>query len=222
MNVIESDRVQCTRPDWNLAGPSRVCEISVAIRRGEFVGFHGPDGCGKGLLLNVLGLLERADSGRVSLLGRDMTDACDDERADFRNEHCGYLFRHPYLLPSFTVAENIAMPLFRIRSAEVDLAEHRTRSLLEFTGMLARESDLAGRLGPRERWCTAFARALVHDPEILVGISPPAGAGLLQLARRAADEFGTTIIWAGERPELAAVANRLYEMSGGTSREEDP
>lgn len=215
-NWIECGDLNCVRPADQPNGPGAVRDFSARFGRGEVVGFCGPDGCGKGLLLNVIGLLERAESGRLEIFGTDVGRFSADEAAAFRNESCGFLFGHPYLLPSFTVAENLAMPLFRICGGEADAARERTLEVLAFSGAGGTEARLAGRLDPDLRWRAAFARALIHKPSVLIAISPPA-PGLLPLARRAADEAGLTVLWAGERAELQPFADRIIEMREGRS-----
>ena len=137
-NGIECGNLCCTRPADQPNGPGAVRDFSATFSRGEFVGFCGPDGCGKGLLLNLIGLIERADRGRLDLFGNDV---------------CGF-------------------------SSE------------------------------------AFARALIHEPRVLIAISPPATA-LLPLARLAADQSGLTVLWSGGRDELEPFADRIIEMREG-------
>lgn len=221
MNAITCERICHTRPGTEPGVPSRVREFSATFQPGELVGVCGPDGCGKGLLLNIVGMLEKPDSGRLELLGHNTADFSDEEATTFRNEMCGFLFGHPYLLPSFTVAENVAMPLFRICGNEAASARQRTLEVLEFAGICGLEMPLAGKLAPDLCWRAAFARALVHEPQILIAISTPP-ADLLPLARRAADDYGLTILWAGEREALAPFASRIITMKHGLAREQRP
>lgn len=215
MIAIECENLTCSRARWNGQGAVAVRDISMQIERGEFVGFSGPNGSGKGLLLNLIGLLERPDSGILRLGGEDTSDFAEEDAAEFRNEACGYLFGHPYLLPSFSIAENVAMPLFRIRGGDAVAARQRTLEVLRFSGVENFETALAGSADHAVRWRSAFARALVHEPGILIAISPPCGSELLPLACRAARQLGTTILWSGERDELAPVSDRIIEVRAG-------
>ncbi len=215
MDAVECLNVSCSKAGWNGAGTGVVRDCSLRIRPGEFVGFCGPDGCGKGLLLNVLGLLERPDAGRLIITGEDTGALGDAELAAFRNATCGFLFGHPYLLPAFTVAENVAMPLFRIRGGDAGSAQERTLAVLQFTGLDLEGDELARGLDAADRWRAAMARALVHEPELLIAISPPAEEVLLPLARRAADLLGVTVLWAGGREALRPFADRIVEMRDG-------
>jgi len=191
-----------------------VRNFSATFACGEFVGFCGPDGCGKGLLLNLIGLIEKTDTGRLELFGQDVSGFSAEEAATFRNQACGFLFGHPYLLPSFTVAENLAMPLFKICREETGTARDRTLEVLEFVGAGGLENRSAGTLDSDMRWRVAFARALIHAPNVLIAISPPASA-LLPLARLAADQFGLTVLWSGERAALEPFADRIIELREG-------
>ncbi len=211
---IECEAVCCRRPADEPFGPRAVHEFSGSFAAGEVVGFCGPDGCGKGLLLNLIGLIEMPDSGSLNLFGHDTGGFSPEEAAAFRNEACGFLFTHPYLLPSFTVAENLAMPLFRICGGDARSARERTLAALEFVGLAGAETCLAAKLSQELRWRAAFARALVHEPDVLIAISPPAD-GLLPLARLAADLSGLTVLWAGERTALEPYADRIIEMRDG-------
>ncbi|MCK9590305.1 MAG: ATP-binding cassette domain-containing protein [Terrimicrobiaceae bacterium] len=214
MSAITCESLTCLKSDWNNSGPGRVEDFSAVFECGEFIGFCGQDRSGKGLLLNVIGLLEKADSGRLVLLGHDAADFSEEDTATFRNEACGFLFGHPYLLPSFTVAENVAMPLFRICGGGAVEARERTREVLDFAGIGDFETARTGKLDPVLRWRAAFARALVHDPRVLIAISPP-DPDLVPLAKLAADKFHLTVLWAGERETLAPCADRIIEMKNG-------
>ena len=214
MNAVLCEQLSCTRPADHPSGPVEVRNFSTEIRAGEFVGFCGPDGCGKGLLLNTIGLIERSCGGLLELAGTEATGMSDEEAATLRNEICGFLFAHPYLLPSFTVAENVAVPLFRICGGEAVEARQRTLEVLEFSGIAGLETPLAGRLDSSLRWRAAFARSLVHNPAVLIAISTPA-PHLLPLARRAADEMGVAVLWAGEREMLEPFSDRIIELREG-------
>ena len=214
VSAITCKSLTCLKPDWNNLGPGRVVDFSATFECGEFIGFCGEDGSGKGLLLNMIGLLEKADSGSLVLLGHDAAEFSEEDTATFRNEACGFLFGHPYLLPSFTVAENVAMPLFRICGGEAAEARERTREVLEFAGIGDFETARTGKLDPVLRWRAAFARALVHDPQVLIAISPP-DPDLLPLAKLAAARYHLTVLWAGNREDVSPYADRIIEMEDG-------
>lgn len=213
--ILSCENLACHREQWNEAGPAHIDAISAGFEPGTFSGFCGPDGCGKGLLLNVLGLLEPHDSGRISVSGYDLAELAPEDARQLRNENFGFLFNHPCLLPSFSVAENVAMPLFRICGGDAQAARLRTLEVLDFCGMADLECTLAGRLDLATQRKAALARALIHSPQILIAISPRESADLLDIARRAAAEFDLCVLWAGEESEIASHAHRLIHLRQG-------
>jgi lipoprotein-releasing system ATP-binding protein len=213
--ALRCESLNCRRDQWNELAPSRVEDITASFAPGEFCGFCGPDGSGKGLLLNLLGLLERPDSGTIAVNGIRTGELTPEDVQQLRNETFGFLFNHPCLLPSFSVAENVAMPLFRICGGEAREARDRTLEVLEFCGISSLETTLAGRLDPVERTRVALARALVHQPGILVAISPRQNDELLALGRRAAEERGLCVLWAGDKDPLTHHAHRVLHLDGG-------
>lgn len=214
-NPLTCEGLGCHRESW-YNGTARVRNLSASFARGEFSGITGPDGCGKGLLLNLLGLLEPPDEGEVFIGGHATSRLSTEDAQKLRNENYGFLFNHPCLLASFSVAENVAIPLFRVCGGEAKEARDRTVEALGFCGVSHLECELATRLNPHERRTVAFARAIVHHPDILIIISPGGGPLLPLLARRAADELGMTVLWAGPENEIAPFAHRILRMEEGS------
>jgi ABC-type lipoprotein export system ATPase subunit len=145
--------------------------------------------------MNVLGMIERPDSGDLIVLGQPVLDLETAEASDLRDRKFGFLFTHPHLLPTFNVAENIAMPFLRLRNNSAEEATVRVSEVLAFSGL--EESIGKGHtaeLDAERLWRVAFARAIVHRPEILVAISPPAHF-LLPLAARYARENAACVLW---------------------------
>lgn len=219
---LTCESLSCHRPQWNRGGPSRVNAISAQFAAGTVTGFCGPDGCGKGLLLNILGLLEPADSGLIRVLGHAVPGLPGEEARQLRNETFGFLFDSPCLLPSFSLAENVAMPLFRICGGDARDARCRTMEVLDYCGIADQECTLAGRLDDDARQRAALARALVHSPSILIAISPRFGTTLLPLVRHAAKQTGLCVLWAGEKDELLPHADHVLEMHAGRFAETLP
>lgn len=212
---LSCESIHCHRRQWTHGATSHVHDVSIGFDAGTVSGFHGADGCGKGLLLNILGLLEPPDSGKIQVLGHDVSSLPEEDARQLRNETFGFLFDHPCLLPSFSVAENVAMPLFRICGGDARAARARTLEVLEFCGIAKFESTLAARLDASAQRRAALARALVHDPGILIAVSPRDGSELLPLVRQASRQTGLCALWAGDRDEIAPHADRLIEMRDG-------
>jgi ABC-type lipoprotein export system ATPase subunit len=162
------------------------------------------------LLLRLLGSLEQPDSGTVSVLGEILGRSDHPTFAHRRNSLFGYLFRQPYLLPSFSVAENIAMPLLRIRGVSAKEACDRTRFLLKTADLLDLTDLPVYQLALPTQQQVALIRALVHFPKILIITSPPLSSAILSLIRLAAYSMGTTVICAGEENSLATLCDHLF------------
>lgn len=213
--ALSCENISCRRDDWNNDGPSSVSSVSASFAMGEFCGFAGAKASGKELLLNVLGLLEPPDAGTMVVGERRIDDWHPEEIQPLRNESFGFMFEHPCLLASFSVAENVAMPLFRFCGGDPFTARKRTLEILDFCGITRLEATLVTRLDPAERRVIALARALVHEPDILVVVSPQANDDLLVLARRVATDLGLCVLWSGEGDQLRPVVHRLIQVEAG-------
>lgn len=213
--ILSCDTLSCRRENWNDSGLSRVESITAEFQAGRFYGVCGEQGSGKGLLLNVLGLLEPPDSGSLLVDGDSALHMPQEDAMQLRNEAFGFVFDHSCLLPSFSLAENVAMPLFRICGGDAREARQRTLAALEFCGIENHEATLAGRLSADHRMRAALARALVHEPSILIAISPQGGDSILELGRRVAHELGLCVLWAGMESDLSRHADQLITMKAG-------
>ena len=139
MTSLACRNLSCRREQWLNSGPSRFEDLTLEFVDGEVCGVTGAEGSGKGLLLNVLGLLEAPDEGEILVENQIVTGRTDAEIRLLRNEAFGFLFNHSYLLPSFSVAENVATPLFRICGGEASDALERTMDALNFCGIAHQE-----------------------------------------------------------------------------------
>jgi ABC-type lipoprotein export system ATPase subunit len=196
--------LQCIRPLWR-EGASHVSGVTAEFGVGRFHAITGPEGCGKNLLLHVLGLLERPDAGEVWVGAANATALAASERDALRLRQFGFLFPACALLPSLSVLENIAFPVLKAGGAtEAEQAEH-TLSALRFCGLEEEAEQRVGNLAPGRQAVAAFARAIIHRPPLLLAESPAAEEILVPLARRAVDELGLTVVW-GARPAGPAIA----------------
>jgi ABC-type lipoprotein export system ATPase subunit len=213
MSPLRCENISCRRAASNETRSRFIEDFSAVFESGDITGFCGSDTEEMDLLLNILGMIERPDSGRLEVLDREVLTMPAAESMQHRDTSFGYLFTHPHLLPSFTVAENVAMPFFRICGRD-DEAEARecTLKALEFTGVADLHGVPVGELHEPANWRVALARAIVHSPAVLIAVSPPSPL-LLPLVRRLADEFGTAVLWNGEKTDLEPFANQLVEMT---------
>ena len=212
--ILEARAVSCP------AAPS-VSDVSLDVEAGSLHLLHGSDGSGKNLLLRMLALLEIPSSGEIFLRGEPTRGLAEDARAALRNQRYGLLFAEPYLLPSFSVVENVAMPLFKISGVGTEEARLRTQAALDFTGMSACADEAADQLSLAEQHRVSLARALANRPDILIVENVDAAMPAEVLSRfvetilRSCRELGTAAILTAKGRELARFADRVIEMDGG-------
>ena len=205
MIPLHCQHISCRRPAWNGRNPVAVEDFSGHFEEGTVTAFRCSGDGKTGLLMNILGMIERPDSGEIHVLGKAVLKMENESAHRLRDGAFGYLFTHPHLLPSFTVAENIAMPYLRHHGNSIDSARDRIAEVLEVSGLPLSSANLAvANLDEESLWRVAFARSIVHHPKILVAVSPPA-AFLLPLAKAHALATGLVVLWnAGDTPAVAA------------------
>jgi lipoprotein-releasing system ATP-binding protein len=194
--------------------------VSLAVRRGEVVSIVGASGAGKTTLLQILGTLDAADSGSVRYDGRDVTRLAPRPLAAFRNKHIGFVFQFHHLLPEFTAAENVAMPLFIAGTGRAE-ALRRAAETLGYLGLGARRDHKPQELSGGEQQRVAVARALVHRPDAVLADEPSGNldsanaAELHKLFFRLRDDFSLTFVIVTHNEDLAAMADRRLVMKDG-------
>jgi putative ABC transport system ATP-binding protein len=194
--------------------------VSFDIDPGEFVALMGPSGCGKSTLLHLCGAMDHPTSGRVTLEGRVLGDLSDDDLTRVRRERVGFVFQLFNLLPTLTVLDNIALPclLAGMRAPE---AESRARALADRVGLSHRLTHYPQQISGGEMQRAAIARALVHQPAILVADEPTGnldsenGANVLALLEALNRETGVTVLLATHAADVAAAADRVLHMRDG-------
>jgi ABC-type lipoprotein export system ATPase subunit len=184
--------------------------FTYQFRTGSFYHLSGPEFGGKHLLLKILGLLRPAHSGEIFVDGCSVADLDTDNLGEVRNRKYGFLFSSPFLLPAFTVLENIAMPLFKIAQVEPSEAEVITEEILELVGVSRIATAAVERLDSLEEMLAALARALVHHPRVLI-------AELVgnNLQEGEAELLLSTIRASGQRLGLAVIATLAPHISWG-------
>jgi putative ABC transport system ATP-binding protein len=206
-----------------VAGEAKVTAlagVSLAIDAGEFVALMGPSGCGKSTLLHLCGAMDRPSSGSVTFEGRDLSSLNDDELTKVRRQRIGFVFQFFNLLPTLTLADNIALPclLSGLAGAEAD---RRAARLAERVGIAHRLRHYPQQVSGGEMQRAAIARALVHDPALLVADEPTGnldsdnGRLVLALLAELNRETGITILLATHAAEVAAAASTVRRMRDG-------
>ncbi len=194
--------------------------IDLEVGDGEFVALMGPSGCGKSTLLHLAGAMDRPSSGTVSFDGNDLAAASDDALTRLRRERIGFVFQFFNLLPTLTVAENIALPL-RLGGTNGRDAIARASAMAERVGLGSRLGHYPQQLSGGEMQRTAIARAIVHGPRLLVADEPTGnldsenGANVLALLQSLNRDTGVALLLATHAPDVAAVAHRTVHMRDG-------
>lgn len=155
--------------------------VSLEVGEAEIVAIVGPSGAGKTTLLQIIGSLERPDSGTVSYDGTDIFAMKADRLAEFRNKNIGFVFQFHSLLPEFTLLENVSLPALIAGEGKAE-ADARARELIKYMGLSDRENHRPAQLSGGERQRTAVARALINSPRVILADEP---SGSLDSANRA-------------------------------------
>lgn len=191
-------------------------EVSFEVRRGEFVAVVGPSGAGKTTLLNLIGCMDAPTGGALRIGGREVQALAESERTRFRRQAVGFVFQHFGLLPTLTVAENVALPLLFSRRAKGS----RVPALLEKVGLQHRQSHRPSELSGGEMQRVAIARALVNEPALLLADEPTGnldtatGETIIALFQEL-NAQGLTIMVVTHNARLAAIAHRQLEIRDG-------
>jgi putative ABC transport system ATP-binding protein len=194
--------------------------VSFSVEAGDFVALMGPSGCGKSTLLHLCGAMDRATSGSISLNGRDLSSLGDDELTRVRREQVGFVFQFFNLLPTLTVSDNIALPCLLAGMKDQE-AERRARALAERVGIAHRLSHYPQQISGGEMQRAAIARALIHQPALLVADEPTGnldsenGANVLSLIGELNKELNVTVLLATHAADVAAAASRVLKMKDG-------
>jgi len=194
--------------------------INLDIRKGEVVSIVGPSGAGKTTLLQIIGTLDRPDSGRVCVDGVDVTTLSQKALSDFRNRHLGFVFQFHQLLPEFTAIENIMIPAF-IAGVSNKQAKQRAEELLRFLGLADRAHHKPAELSGGEKQRVAVARALVNNPAVILADEPSGSLDsknkeeLHQLFFDLRDQFGQTFVIVTHDEHLATITDRTIHMVDG-------
>ncbi len=193
-------------------------DISLSVAEGEFLVIKGESGSGKSTLLSILSGLDRPDTGRILLVGRDITDLPEDNLAPLRNATFGFVFQSFHLIPSLTARENVMFPA---ELRKDPLAREKADQLLERVGLTGRASSFPHQLSGGEKQRCALCRALVNGPQILFADEPTGnldlsnGREVLELLRELHGERHTTLILVTHSLEIAHSADRVITLRDG-------
>jgi lipoprotein-releasing system ATP-binding protein len=196
--------------------------IDLELAAGEFVALIGPSGSGKSTLLNIIGLLERPTSGRVSIQGEDASTLDDRGLTRLRGRALGFVFQFHHLIPAFTAVENVMMPLVIERGRPDAEARERAMGLLDAVGLAAAAEKKPAQLSGGMQQRVAIARALAVRPPLVLADEPTGnldthtGDDVFALMRRFNEQHGSAFLIVTHDPRLAARCDRKIELVDGT------
>ena len=193
--------------------------VNLSFDAGDFVTIMGPSGGGKTTLLNLLAGLDLPDRGQIYLQERKVSTLSDHDLTLLRRKEIGFVFQFFNLMPTLTIQENVELPLLLSHSSKT--AGSRVQTLLEYVGLWNRAQSFPAELSGGEMQRIAIARALVHQPVILLADEPTGnldsenGQKIIELMKRAATDFNTTVILVTHNPQIAEFGNRHFEIRDG-------
>ncbi len=194
--------------------------VDFEATKGEIVSIMGDSGAGKTTFLQILGTLERPDSGTLELNGEQVFMLSQKKLSRFRNENIGFVFQFHHLLPEFTALENVCIPGF-IGKRKRNEVETRAKELLDFLGLKDRMTHKPSAMSGGEQQRVAVARALINNPAVIMADEPTGNLDsknaeeLHRLFFQLRDEFQNTFIVITHNPELANLADRRMKMVDG-------
>ncbi|MEM9399306.1 MAG: ABC transporter ATP-binding protein [Verrucomicrobiota bacterium] len=195
-------------------------KVSLTIHQGEFVTIMGPSGCGKSTLMHCIGGLDQLDSGQIFLNQENITHLSDTKLTRLRREKIGFVFQFFNLLPTLTVEENVTLPL-ELNGSYTSQNKNHALSIIERVGLSNRLDHMMHQLSGGQMQRAALARALVHQPTLLLADEPTgnldshASEDVIKLFKELGHETKTTIIMVTHSREIAATADRIIYMKDG-------
>ncbi len=194
--------------------------IDLDVAKGEIVSIVGASGAGKTTLLQIIGTLDKADAGTVSLNNQEISKLSNNKLSDFRNKNIGFVFQFHQLLPEFTALENVMIPAL-IAKEKDSVVQKRAKELLDMMGLSGRLQHKPNELSGGEKQRVAVARALVNNPAVILADEPSGSLDtenkeeLHKLFFKLRDAFGQTFVVVTHDENLAAITDRTIYMKDG-------
>ena len=200
--------------------------LHVSVNKGEAVAVVGPSGSGKTTLLNIIGGLDSPTEGRVSVLGQALNDTSHGERARLRRKHMGFIFQSYNLLPVYTVFENVELPLI-LNKIDHQEREEKVTQAIEWVGLSNKRNSRPAMLSGGECQRTAIARAIVHQPALVLADEPTANLDaenshhIMKILSNLNQEMSTSFIFATHDEKIMAYLRRIIHLEDGQITEDE-
>jgi len=200
---------------------------SLSLRSSEIVSITGKSGSGKSTFLNILGTLDKADTGSVIISGQEISRLSEKQLAKFRNETIGFVFQFHHLLPEFTALENVCIPAY-IQKREKSKVIAKAKDLLDYLGLSERLEHKPSQLSGGEQQRVAVARSLINDPKIIFADEPSGNLDnassdeLHQLIFKLREDFQQSFVIVTHNLELAEMSDRNYHLVNGILENGEP
>ena len=201
-------------------------DIDLTLNKGEFTGLVGPSGSGKTTLLNIVGGLDSPTEGQVSVLGQALNDTSHSERARLRRKHMGFIFQSYNLLPVYTVFENVELPLL-LNKIDKDERRSMVEQAVKSVGLTDKMDSRPNMLSGGECQRTAIARAIVHQPALVLADEPTANLDaenshhIMKILVRLNQELFTSFIFATHDEKIMAYLRRIIHLDDGEITEDE-
>tara|TARA_Y100001968_G_scaffold321261_1_gene355394 strand:+ start:100 stop:783 length:684 start_codon:yes stop_codon:yes gene_type:complete len=196
--------------------------LNLKVQSSEIITIVGQSGCGKTTLLNLIGGLDRPDSGELMVLGQNILEINNNDAADFRNKNLGLIFQFHHLLPEFTAYENVLMPA--MINENVNDKENLADELFDYVNLTNRKSHYPSELSGGERLRVAVLRALINQPALVLADEPTGNLDgdnskkLMRLFKKINSDFNQTFIITTHDTEVAKIGTRCLKMINGRLR----
>jgi lipoprotein-releasing system ATP-binding protein len=203
-------------------------DLSFEVKQGEFLSLTGKSGSGKSTLLYVLSTMDTDYEGNLTVNGELLTGQSQNKLAAFRNEHIGFVFQFHYLLPEFSVIDNIMLPALKLKKKSREEIEEKAYQNLTLLGLEDQALKLASKLSGGQQQRVAIARALINDPSVIMGDEPTGNldskntAVVFDIFKQLAHERGQTIITVTHDEDFARNSDRVLDLSDGRITGEHP
>ncbi len=195
--------------------------ISLEMNQGEFVSIMGKSGCGKSTLLYILSTMDTDYTGEIYLKNELLSGLTSNELAVIRNEHIGFVFQFHYLLPEFSVLENVMMPALKLGRKSREEIESDAIQKLKLLDIEDQSLKMASRISGGQKQRVAIARALINNPSIIMGDEPTGNLDsknaqlVFDIFKQLTKEFNTSLLIVTHDPDFASKTDRIIEMADG-------